>query len=96
MGGGAANTAGNAGRTLDSTTGAATETAMDRTRPVDSLAGRAGSSASLDHAPVANLPGVTLSSASSASTTGSLDAANRNISLESGTKLTLNVVSGQQ
>ena len=95
MGGGAANTVGNAGRTLDSTTEAATEAAMDRTRAVDSLAGKAGSSTSLDHAPVANLPGVTLSSAGSASTTGSLDAANKNISLESGTKLTLNVVAGQ-
>ena len=95
MGGGAANTVGNAGRTLDSTTEAATEAAMDRTRAVDSLAGRAGSSASLDHAPVANLQGVTLSSADNASTTGSLDAANKNINLESGTKLTLNVVAGQ-
>ncbi|MCU1318910.1 MAG: hypothetical protein JWP98_428 [Edaphobacter sp.] len=92
---GAANTVGNAGRTLDSTTETATEAAMDRTRAVDSLAGRAGSSASLDHAPVANLPGVTLSSAGSASTSGSLDAANKNINLESGTKLTLNVVAGQ-
>ncbi|MCU1223103.1 MAG: hypothetical protein JWQ42_1196 [Edaphobacter sp.] len=92
---GAANTVGNAGRTLDSTTETATEAAMDRTRAVDSLAGRAGSPASLDHAPVANLPGVTLSSAGSASTSGSLDAANKNINLESGTKLTLNVVAGQ-
>ena len=90
--GGATNTVGSAGRAAESTA----DTAVNDMRAADSLAGRAGSSALLDHVPVANLPGVALSNAGSASTTGSLDAANKNISLESGTKMTLNVAAGQQ
>jgi hypothetical protein len=47
-----------------------------------------------DHVPVGNLPGVMLSAASDANSAGSLDAAGQNISLESGTKLTLNLSAG--
>jgi hypothetical protein len=44
--------------------------------------------------PVGNLPGVVLSAASDTNSAGSLDAAGQTISLESGTKLTLNLSSG--
>jgi hypothetical protein len=90
--GGAANTVGSAGRAAGSTAGEA----LNDTRAAGSLADRAGSLASLDHVPVANLPGVTLSNAGNTTTTGSLDAANKNINLENGTKLTLNVAASQQ
>jgi hypothetical protein len=44
-----------------------------------------------DRVPVGNKPGVVLSGAGGSGSAGSLDAAGDNISLESGTKLTLNV-----
>jgi hypothetical protein len=49
-----------------------------------------------DRVPVANMPGVVLTSADGVSNAGLLDAANQNISLETGTKMTLNVVTGQK
>jgi hypothetical protein len=49
----------------------------------------ASGAARLDQAPVGNLPGVTVTSSQSASNSGSLDAAGRNINLESGTQMSL-------
>jgi hypothetical protein len=49
-----------------------------------------------DQVPVANMPGVVLTSADGVSSAGSLDAANQNISLDSGTKMTLNLSPGQR
>jgi hypothetical protein len=67
----------------------------DSVQPVAGV-GTNTNTARLDHVPVANLPGVTFSSAAGASTAGSLDASGRNIDLESGTQLTLNVSGGGQ
>jgi hypothetical protein len=47
-----------------------------------------------DRVPVANLPGVVLTSSDGVSSSGSLDS-NKNISLESGTKMTLNLVASR-
>ena len=47
-----------------------------------------------DHVPVGNLPGVMLTGTSDANSAGSLDAAGQNISLRSGTKLTLSLSAG--
>ena len=91
--GGAANTAGNIGGAARSDAGSlVSETSAVGTN----VGGSANSAVSLDHVPVASMPGVTLSSATSASSSGSLDAAGRNISLDSGTQMTLNVSAGQQ
>lgn len=48
-----------------------------------------------DRVPVANLPGVVLTSSDGVSSAGSLDAENKNISLESGTKMTLNLIASR-
>jgi hypothetical protein len=48
-----------------------------------------------DHVPVGNLPGVMLSASNNPSSAGSLDAKNQNIDLQSGTKLTLNLMAAQ-
>jgi hypothetical protein len=42
------------------------------------------------------MAGVVLTSADGVSSAGSLDAANQNFSLDSGTKMTLNVLPGQR
>jgi hypothetical protein len=47
-----------------------------------------------DRVPVANLPGVVLTSSDGVSSSGSLDS-NKNISLESGTKMTLNLIASR-
>jgi hypothetical protein len=47
-----------------------------------------------DRVPVANLPGVVLTSSDGVSSSGSLDS-NKNISLESGTKMTLNLIANR-
>jgi hypothetical protein len=47
-----------------------------------------------DRVPVANLPGVVLTSSDGVSSSGSLDS-NKNISLESGTKMTLNLLASR-
>jgi hypothetical protein len=90
--GGAANTVGNAGGALRSGAGSI----VNDTRTVGGeVASGPGVSGFVDHVPIANLPGVTMSSSTSAESAGSLDAAGRNISLESGTKMTLAVSAGQ-
>ena len=48
-----------------------------------------------DRVPVANLPGVVLTSSDGVSSAGSLDAENKNIDLESGTKVTLNLIASK-
>jgi len=45
----------------------------------------------LDHASIPNMPGVTLSSTASSTSSASLDASGRNIALESGTQMTMQV-----
>ena len=47
-----------------------------------------------DRVPVGNMPGVILSAASAPGSAGALDASGDNISLDSGTKLTLNMAAG--
>jgi hypothetical protein len=48
-----------------------------------------------DRVPVANMPGVVLTSSDGVSSAGSLDSENKNISLESGTRMTLNLVASR-
>jgi hypothetical protein len=48
-----------------------------------------------DRVPVANMPGVMLTSSDGVSSAGSLDEENKNIDLESGTKMTLNLVANR-
>lgn len=90
--GGAANTAGGLGNAVRSDAGSA----LNETQAAGGVATNAGASAMLDHVPVANMPGVTLSSSTSANNSGTLDASGRNIDLENGTKMSLNVSAGQQ
>jgi hypothetical protein len=91
--GGATNTVGNVGSAVRSDTGSA----LSGTSALGTgAAENASSVGSLDHVPVANMPGVTLSNATNANGSGSLDAASRNITLDSGTQMTLNVSAGQQ
>ena len=94
---------GGAANTVDSTAGnlgaATQQQAALVGRDASAAAGVAnstGSGVALDHVPVANLSGVTLSNMTSATGSGSLDAAGRNISLDSGTQMTLNVSASQQ
>ena len=88
-GGGAAGSAGGAG----STAGAAAPSAPMMT------AGQPQSTAGVlksaqDRVPVGNMPGVMLSGAAGSGSAGSLDASDENISLQSGTKMTLSVAAG--
>ncbi|WP_263365054.1 hypothetical protein [Edaphobacter bradus] len=91
--GGASNSVGDVGGAVRS---GANSVVADTSAVGSNVAASAGSAVALDHVPVANMPGVTLSSATSASSSGSLDAAGRNLSLDSGTQMTLNVSAGQQ
>lgn len=71
-----------------------------RPGPIIADTGQAQSSAggmlrsTQDRVPVGNMPGVILSGAGGSGSSGTLDAAGDNISLDSGTKLTLNVAAG--
>jgi hypothetical protein len=53
-------------------------------------------SSSQPQVPVANMPGVVLSAANSAGSSGSLDAKDKNIALDSGTKMTLSLAAEGQ
>jgi hypothetical protein len=91
--GSATNTVGNVGSTVRPDT----DSALNGTRSLGAdVAGNASSAVSLDHVAGTNMPGVTLSSATSTNSSGSLDAAGRNISLDSGTQMTLNIFASQQ
>jgi len=90
--GGAANTVGEAGGAVRSGAGSV----MNETQAAGGAVADVGASGSLDHVPVANLPGVMLSSSAETASSGSLDAKGRNIDLESGTRMTLNVSASQQ
>ena len=90
--GGAANTVGGVGSAARADAGSV----VNQTQAAGSVMTNAGTSAALDHVPVANMPGVTLSSSADANSSGSLDASGRNIDLESGTKMSMNVSAGQQ
>jgi len=90
--GGAANTVGEAGGAVRSGAGSV----MNETQAAGGAVANVGASGSLDHVPVANLPGVMLSSSAETASSGSLDAKGRNIDLESGTRMTLNVSASQQ
>lgn len=90
--GGIGHTAGNLGGAVES----GASSVANETHAAGGAVANVGASGSLNHVPIANLPGVTLSSSADASSSGSLDASNRNIDLESGTKMTMNVAAGQQ
>ena len=90
--GGIGHTAGEVGGTVQSGAGSV----VHDTRAVGGAIANTGVSGTVDHVPVANLPGVTLSSSANTSSSGSLDASGRNIDLESGTTMTLNVSAGRQ
>lgn len=89
--GGAANAAGNVGGAAQSSAGSV----MNDTQAAGGAVSNVGAGGTLDHAPVAGLPGVSLSSSAESSSAGSFDAKNRNIDLESGTRMTMNVSAGQ-
>jgi hypothetical protein len=91
---------GSAGNTLGNTAsgvGSATGSTLRTTEGVGAnglgAVANAGSSTAgqLDHVAVPNMPGVTLSSAANSSSSGALDAAGKNISLDSGTQMTMQV-----
>lgn len=103
MSGGGATAGGSAAGASGSTAGAngssagAAPTApstptMTSSQPVTSQGGTL--TGGQDHVPVGNLPGVMLTGTSDANSAGSLDALGQNISLASGTKLTLNLSAG--
>jgi hypothetical protein len=97
-GGGAAGGGAAAGGSTGS--GAATSAPSAPSIPVVSSQDQPTQSAQVakgpqDRVPVANLPGVVLTSSDGVSSAGSLDAENKNISLESGTKMTLNVIASR-
>jgi hypothetical protein len=94
-GGGASPSGGGSG---GGSAGSASSSApVARSGPVMADTGQPQSSAggvlksAQDRVPVGNMPGVMLSGAGGSGSAGSLDAAGDNISLQSGTKLTLNV-----
>ena len=98
-GGGAA--AGGGGSGMSGGTGGAAPSPPSASVPMASSSNQPASSAQVakgaqDRVPVANLPGVVLTSADGVSSAGSLDAANQNFSLDSGTKMTLNISPGQR
>ncbi|MBT9329947.1 hypothetical protein [Paracidobacterium acidisoli] len=96
-GGLVSNTAGAAGSTADGalqTTAGAADSGLRATgAAAGSAAGSAGSTTALglNRIPVGNLPGVTFSSGAGAGSTTALDASGRNIDLESGSQMTLNL-----
>jgi len=68
--------------------------------PVMATTGQSGSTpgctltSAQDRVPVGNMPGVILSASSAPGTAGTVEASGDNISLDSGTKLTLNMAAG--
>ena len=94
--GGAANTVGNAGGAVRPDAGSAGSIVRDTSALGTNVGESGGPVVSLDHVAGTNMPGVTLSSATSANSSGSLDAAGRNISLDSGTQMTLSIFASQQ
>jgi hypothetical protein len=89
---GVTNTAGQIGGAARSGVGSL----MNNVHASEGVVSNAGASGSVERVPVANLPGVTLSSSADMSNSGSLDASGKNIDLESGTKLMMNVSASQQ
>lgn len=102
MPGGGAAPGGSASPSGSSSSGSmGSSTPAPRPGPIIADTGQSQSSAggvlksTQDRVPVGNMPGVILSGAGgSAGSSGTLDAAGDNISLDSGTKLTLNVAAG--
>jgi len=90
--GGATNTAGQIGGAARS----GASSLVNNVHGAESVVSNEGTSGSLGRVPVANLPGVTLSSSAGIANSGSLDAAGKNIDLESGTKLMMNVSASRQ
>jgi hypothetical protein len=88
--GGSSGSSGSSGSMGSSAPAARSAPVMTDTGQSQSSAGGVLKSAQ-DRVPVGNMPGVVLSGAGGSGSAGSLDAAGDNISLESGTKLTLNV-----
>jgi hypothetical protein len=92
-GGGTSGSSGSSGGTAPAPASASVPVASSSDRPASTAQVARGPQ---DQVPVANMPGVVLTSADGLSSAGSLDAANQNFSLDSGTKMTLNVLPGQR
>jgi hypothetical protein len=100
-GGAAAGGSGGGGSGMSGGSGGAASAPASASVPMTSSSDQPASSAQVakgaqDRVPVANMPGVVLTSADGVSSAGSLDAANQNFSLDSGTKMTLNISPGQR
>jgi hypothetical protein len=95
--GGTANTVGNVGGAVRSDAGAAGSVVRDPSAldtNATNISERERLVVPLDHA--TNMPGVTLSSATSSNSSGSLDAVSKNISLDAGIQMTLNIFTAQK
>jgi hypothetical protein len=92
-GGGTSGSSGSSGGTAPAPASASVPVASSSEQPVSTAQVARGPQ---DRVPVANMPGVLLTSADGVSSAGSLDAANQNFSLDSGTKMTLNLSPGQR
>lgn len=90
--GGVTNTVGDVGGAVRSDA----DSVVNGVNATGTATGSVGTAALLNRAPVANMPGVMLSSAASSSSSASLDSANRNITLASGTQMTLDLATVQQ
>jgi hypothetical protein len=91
--GGAGSVAGNTTSGLQSTTNNTLRTTESAGSNGLGAVANAGSSTAtqLNHVAVPNMPGITLSNAANSSSSGSFDAAGKNISLDSGTQMTMRV-----
>jgi len=96
--GGAGNLVGGTTRGIESAANGAVQTVAateaNGANAAGNLTGGVNSTSNLQ--PIANMPGVTFSNAASQGTTASLSAASRNINLESGSQLTLDLSAGNQ
>jgi hypothetical protein len=90
------NTANGVGTTAGSALQSTTAAGSNGTRTSQSATGNTAIGLQLDRVPVTNLPGVTFSSSANAGNSGSVEATGRNIDLDSGTQLTLNMSASQQ
>jgi hypothetical protein len=90
------NTANGVGTTAGSALQSTTAAGSSGARASESATGNTATGLQLDRVPVTNLPGVTFSSAANAGNSGSVEATGRNVDLDSGTQLTLNMSASQQ
>lgn len=95
VGGAVGSTVGVADNTLAGTRRVAGEAGSGLVRTMAGGGASLIGGAELSRSPVGNLPGVTVTSSVDASSAASLDAVGRNISLESGTQMSLAVMAGR-